>query len=1598
MDKKGINDMTRKNINWLITAGISLFAIIAAAGCSVLAPSEREAQTLQLEGGLFRLSSELEGLGNIDVPDNRLAYSQERFGNPMVVALAYGAISLRDSLPPDRQPYRSVSQITAAVRAKMLSDMQRSPESITIVSVPVPSAALDLEITEVMEQVGLWQIAVFGLSRQPSSVADLRPEDIVWAGLDVDYVNRAYQNGTRVLEASIWLEPLCASDNSIDACLDSDGDGIPDTVDSRIVAFPENRALTITKTIPVNKAVISDIQFVEGLDSQAIAFGEGEAPELTVEATDALGQPIAIENENNPFALERIDNETFQVIVSAPDNLGLFYTYRVAISAALSGGSAASNQETIEYQLFARASFMESSNGLAISIDENDDGTVELTDISFALGRLPAEDSPYQILGGNSDGIFSIDDNGALTVSNWDYDISPPADRLRSVIVQGTDSGGNVGTLAIDITLANLDDEAPVFGAIPTGVTVEARTTALSEPVDIDATDDLGPEITYAFVNDSGVAVAPNGSGLSIFGDFAIHSGTGVITVETAPKYSGDATDTRTLTIRATDTSPGAIGDLASDDAVIAVQVIPVFDSDNDGLIDINTLEELNNIRYNLEGTSYKVSADGSGNSDGCPATGCFGYELMGDLDFADPASYADGLVNNDWLPIGGDPDTATNAGWEPIGSCNTDSDGDGNPCGDANDTPFAAMFEGNGYTIANLYTRGAGGVGLFGITAESAEIRNVGVVGNNSYGGSGGNHAVGGLIGFNGGDVIASYATGDADGSDGALDLVGGLVGSNNGEIIASYATGDADGGGGDIDAVGGLVGSNNGEIIASYTTGGGMSGTNVGGLVGASSGEIIASYATGNANGIVSGGLVGWNDGEIIASYATGNTDGEFIGGLVGLNYGEIIASYATGNADGGAGGDFVGGLVGRNAGEIIASYATGDADSGGAFSETGALVGENGAGAITASYGFGDVAGAATVSVDRADDADESIHSPVVLTAINSSTTPANRWNTTVWDFGNDRLYPVVKWVTGYDATAGTFSCDQTMLPDGQTCGDPIPDQHDSDDDGTQDMVPAAPATPTAAPTVSTITITWTAPAGSGITAYRLYRNATEGDNALGNRPIATVAASEPLTYTDSAPLDGENYYAVSAISEGGEGARSPSASATRPSIDSDGDGLIDIDNLEALNNIRYNLKGTSYKVSADGSGNSEGCPATGCFGYELMGNLDFADAASYAAGSVNSDWRPDNADPDMATNAGWEPISDLSDRFDQFSATFAGNGNTIANLYSRGGGVRGLFGEIGADATIRNVGIIDGAIYGDAGDDDIVGGLAGFNSGEIIASYATGTANGGAGGDIVGGLVGFNSGEIIASYAIGDPDGGAGDSDNVGGLAGRNSGEIIASYADGYADGGAGDGDNVGGLIGVNNGSGRIIASYAAGDADGGIGNDHVGGLIGINNSGGEITASYAAGDADGGIGNDHVAGLVGFNSGKIIASYAAGSADGGAGDDDKVGRLVAFNGSEIASYGFGAVIGQEVTNASGAPPGGVTSPVDLTAANAGARWNAADDDTLNAWDFGSGSQTPALRFADYDGAGTDYDCDMFPATLPGGATITCGTTLIPGQGR
>ena len=406
-----------------------------------------------------------------------------------------------------------------------------------------------------------------------------------------------------------------------------------------------------------------------------------------------------------------------------------------------------------------------------------------------------------------------------------------------------------------------------------------------------------------------------------------------------------------------------------------------------------------------------------------------------------------------------------------------------------------------------------------------------------------------------------------------------------------------------------------------------------------------------------------------------------------------------------------------------------------------------------------------------------------------------------------------------------------------------------------------------------------------------------------------------------------------------------------------VDMDDDGLIDISSLDMLNNIRFNLAGTSYDDEEnDDTGNlgsTAGAPAsrppncvgratrTNLCGYELMQNLDFATPASYESGTMNphwmnNDWRPTNMsgavvtgdDIDSATNVGFSGFGakgiyklDVSPR-GGFTAIFEGNGFTINNFYSRSGTMPrqaeniGLFRLIQSTAIIRNVGMTNGRVYGAGTASDSIGGLVGASySSEIRASYSTGTAND-SGGDNndVGGLVGYSYNSVIwASYNTGKVKGGT-SSDNVGGLVGYSnggSGSIRASYNSGEVNGGDEDGsDNVGGLVGYSDGgSGNIRASYNTGDVYGGDGTlDNVGGLVGSDITG-QIVASYNMGNVDSGDGNYDIAGgLVGSGTGTISASYNTGSVTGGAGENDFVGGLVGITASIFASYNTGDVDG------------------------------------------------------------------------------------------
>ena len=90
-----------------------------------------------------------------------------------------------------------------------------------------------------------------------------------------------------------------------------------------------------------------------------------------------------------------------------------------------------------------------------------------------------------------------------------------------------------------------------------------------------------------------------------------------------------------------------------------------------------------------------------------------------------------------------------------------------------------------------------------------------------------------------------------------------------------------------------------------------------------------------------------------------------------------------------------------------------------------------------------------------------------------------------------------------------------------------------------------------------------------------------------------------------------------------------------------VDTDGDGLIEIKDATMLDNIRYSLEGTSYKTKVDDIENGRGCPQHICNGYELSNNIDLK--------GIN-----------------WAPIG-TADLF--FRSTFNGNGYEIQKFNYR-----------------------------------------------------------------------------------------------------------------------------------------------------------------------------------------------------------------------------------------------------------------------------------------------------------------------------------------
>ena len=220
--------------------------------------------------------------------------------------------------------------------------------------------------------------------------------------------------------------------------------------------------------------------------------------------------------------------------------------------------------------------------------------------------------------------------------------------------------------------------------------------------------------------------------------------------------------------------------------------------------------------------------------------------------------------------------------------------------------------------------------------------------------------------------------------------------------------------------------------------------------------------------------------------------------------------------------------------------------------------------------------------------------------------------------------------------------------------------------------------------------------------------------------------------------------------------------------------------------------------------------------------------------------------------------------------------------------------------------------------------------------------------------------------------------------------------------------------LGGLVGGTSGTDTttVIASYTNVTLTGGAGNNSIGGLVGRSDNSITVAASYATGDVISGTGNNNIGGLLGSSSNPIssmTASYATGTVDGGRGTGTR-GLVIGMSAGIdiIRSFGFSADTIVRATNTVGNPTS-IATAAALTEANAGPQWHNATNLTLGAWDFGSDTQAAALRYADYDGAGTEYGCgddsdaaivipSMVPDGMGGTIPVVCGATLLLGQGR
>ena len=261
--------------------------------------------------------------------------------------------------------------------------------------------------------------------------------------------------------------------------------------------------------------------------------------------------------------------------------------------------------------------------------------------------------------------------------------------------------------------------------------------------------------------------------------------------------------------------------------------------------------------------------------------------------------------------------------------------------------------------------------------------------------------------------------------------------------------------------------------------------------------------------------------------------------------------------------------------------------------------------------------------------------------------------------------------------------------------------------------------------------------------------------------------------------------------------------------------------------------------------------------------------------------------------------------------KFNGTFDGQGHTISNLHVSGVKYAGLFGYLGSNATVKNLGIINSEISVTADNYTLSGGIAAYNQGTITNCYNTGAVN--STGDS-GGIAAYNQGTITNCYNTGAVEAHVNSIDlnaDSGGIAGRNFGTITNCYNAGNIEADSIDlNANLGGIAGRN--FGTIKNCYNTGAVNATINNNTAaaasGGIAGYNY--GTIANCYNTGAVNAIIDNTAASGgIAGWNEGTIENCYNTGALEAHAatGTDVYSGGIAALNSGKIENcYNTGTV--------------------------------------------------------------------------------------------